>query len=55
MALIRSLFERDCTRNVCLPGGVHLRNDKGVMIVLQGPKAGLEFAANLSGITIALK
>lgn len=36
-------------------GGVHLRNDKGVTIVLQGPKAGLEFAANLSGITIALK
>lgn len=36
-------------------GGVHLRNDKGVTIVLQGPKAGLEFAANLSGITIELK
>jgi len=36
-------------------GGIHLRNDKGVTIVLQGPKAGLEFAANLSGITIALK
>jgi hypothetical protein len=28
--------------------GVQLRNDKGVTIVLQGPKAGLEFAANLS-------
>jgi hypothetical protein len=35
--------------------GVHLRNDKGVVIVLQGPKAGLEFAANLSEITISLK
>ncbi|UPK29837.1 hypothetical protein IVB26_16125 [Bradyrhizobium sp. 195] len=34
--------------------GVHLRNDKGVVIVLRGPKAGLEFAANLSGITISL-
>ncbi|WP_354223175.1 hypothetical protein [Bradyrhizobium sp. F1.4.3] len=36
-------------------GGVHLRNDKGVVIVLQGPKAGMEFAANLSEITISLK
>jgi len=36
-------------------GGVHLRNDKGVTIVLQGPKAGVEFAANLSEITISLK
>jgi hypothetical protein len=35
--------------------GVHLRKDKGVLIVLQGPKAGLEFAANLSEITISLK
>jgi hypothetical protein len=35
--------------------GVHLRNDKGVTMVLQGPKAGLEFAANLSAITISLK
>jgi hypothetical protein len=35
--------------------GVHLRNDKGVTIVLQGPKAGLELAANLSQVTIALK
>jgi hypothetical protein len=35
--------------------GVHLRNEKGVTMVLQGPKAGLEFAANLSGIAIALK
>lgn len=36
-------------------GGVHLRNDKGVTMILQGPKAGLEFAANLSGVTISLK
>jgi len=35
--------------------GVHLRNEKGVTIVLQGPKAGLELAANLSSIVIALK
>src|SRR5712672_1314925 len=33
-------------------GGVHLTNQKGVRIDLQGPKAGLEFAANLSGINI---
>ncbi|WP_441235177.1 hypothetical protein [Bradyrhizobium sp. 930_D9_N1_4] len=35
--------------------GVHLRNEKGVTIVLQGPKAGLELAANISQITITLK
>lgn len=35
--------------------GVHLRNEKGVTMVLQGPKAGLEFAANISGIRISLK
>ena len=35
--------------------GVHLRNEKGVTIVLQGPKAGLELAANISQITIALR
>ncbi|MBR0816678.1 hypothetical protein [Bradyrhizobium liaoningense] len=35
--------------------GVHLRNEKGVTIVLQGPKAGVEFAANLSTITISMK
>jgi hypothetical protein len=35
--------------------GVHLRNGKGVTIVLQGPKAGLELAANIGAITIALK
>ena len=35
--------------------GVHLRNEKGVNIVLQGPKAGLELAANISQITIAFR
>jgi hypothetical protein len=35
--------------------GVHLRNENGVTMVLQGPKAGLEFAANLSSITISMK
>ncbi|GLR84523.1 hypothetical protein [Bradyrhizobium iriomotense] len=35
--------------------GVHLRNEKGVTIVLQGPKAGLEVAANLSAITISMR
>ncbi|QIO34866.1 hypothetical protein [Bradyrhizobium sp. 1(2017)] len=35
--------------------GVHLRNEKGVTIVLQGPKAGLELAANISRITIFLR
>jgi hypothetical protein len=36
-------------------GGVQLRNGKGVRIELRGPKAGMEFAANLSEITITLK
>jgi hypothetical protein len=36
-------------------GGVYLGNEKGVRIDLQGPKAGMEFAANLSGIRISLK
>ncbi|MBP0113450.1 MULTISPECIES: hypothetical protein [Bradyrhizobium] len=35
--------------------GVHLRNEKGVTMVLQGPKAGFELAANISQITIALR
>ncbi|SFH68163.1 hypothetical protein [Bradyrhizobium sp. Gha] len=35
--------------------GIHLRNEKGVNIVLQGPKAGLELAANISQITIAFR
>lgn len=36
-------------------GGVSLRNVKGVIIWLHGPKAGLEFASNLSGIRIVLE
>jgi hypothetical protein len=35
-------------------GGVQLKNDKGVLISLQGPKAGLEFAANISSVVIIL-
>src|SRR5260221_12567172 len=36
-------------------GGVHLVNQKGVRIDLRGPKAGMEFAANLGSIKISLK
>ncbi len=36
-------------------GGVQLGNEKGVTIALQGPRAGMEFAGNLSQITISLK
>ncbi len=36
-------------------GGVQLRNENGVRIALQGPRAGMEFAANLSGIRFTLK
>ena len=36
-------------------GGVHLVNQKGVRIDLQGPKAGMEFAANLSEVRISPK
>jgi hypothetical protein len=36
-------------------GGIHLGNEKGVRIDLQGPKAGMEFAANLSKIKISLR
>ncbi|MGC2777394.1 MAG: hypothetical protein WA418_17350 [Bradyrhizobium sp.] len=35
--------------------GVHLRNDKGITVVLRGPEAGMEVAANLSRITMSLK
>jgi hypothetical protein len=35
-------------------GGVQLRNDKGVTLTLQGPKAGLEFSANVSTVVITL-
>ena len=34
--------------------GVQLKNDKGVIITLQGPKAGLELAANVSTVVISL-
>ena len=36
-------------------GGVRLGNEKGVVIALRGPKAGMEFAANISRIAISLK
>ena len=35
-------------------GGVQLRNDKGVTITLQGPKAGLEVSANITKVVITL-
>lgn len=36
-------------------GGVQLRNEKGVTISLQGPRAGMEFATNISVVRISLK
>jgi len=36
-------------------GGVQLKNEKGVIITLHGPRAGLEFTANLSGLRIELR
>ncbi|MBR0798795.1 hypothetical protein JQ615_25740 [Bradyrhizobium jicamae] len=36
-------------------GGVSMRNEHGVVLMLKGPKAGLEFAANLGGLTISLR
>jgi hypothetical protein len=36
-------------------GGIQLGNEKGVKIALQGPKAGMEFAANLTSVRISLK
>jgi hypothetical protein len=33
---------------------VQLKNDKGVIITLQGPKAGVEVAANISSVVIIL-
>jgi hypothetical protein len=36
-------------------GGVHLRNDTGLTIALQGTNVGMEFAANVSKIRISLK
>jgi hypothetical protein len=35
-------------------GGVQLKNDKGVLITLQGPRVGLELAANVSTVVIIL-
>jgi hypothetical protein len=35
-------------------GAVHLRNEKGVVLELRGPRAGMEFAANISGFFISL-
>ena len=36
-------------------GGVHLGNDKGVKIALQGPRAGMEFAANVTRLRISMR
>ena len=36
-------------------GGISLRNEHGVVLSLKGPKAGLEFAANVSGLRISLR
>ena len=35
-------------------GGVQLKNDKGVVITLQGPKVGLEASANVTRVVITL-
>jgi hypothetical protein len=35
-------------------GGVQLKNKRGVIITLQGPRAGLELSANLSRVRFAL-
>ncbi|WP_426434556.1 hypothetical protein [Bradyrhizobium genosp. P] len=35
-------------------GGVQLKNDKGVIIILEGPKAGLELSANVSTVVVTL-
>lgn len=42
---------------IALAGGigrVQLKNDKGVIITLQGPKAGLEMSANLGTVVVTL-
>jgi hypothetical protein len=36
-------------------GGIHLGNDKGVKIALQGPRAGMEFAANVTRVRISMR
>ena len=35
-------------------GGVQLKNDKGVIITLQGPKGGVEVSANVTKVVITL-
>jgi hypothetical protein len=35
-------------------GGVQLKNDKGVVITLQGPKTGVEVSANVTKVVITL-
>jgi hypothetical protein len=35
--------------------GVSLKNDKGVVIRLHGPRAGLEFASNVGSVRIELE
>jgi hypothetical protein len=35
-------------------GGVQLKNQKGVIITLEGPRFGMEFSANLSRVRFAL-
>src|ERR1700751_2882941 len=35
-------------------GGVQLKNDKGVIITLQGAKGGLEVSANITGVVIKI-
>jgi hypothetical protein len=34
--------------------GVQLKNDKGVIVTLQGPKAGIEVSANVTKVVITL-
>jgi hypothetical protein len=36
-------------------GGIQLGNEKGVKIALQGPRIGMEFAANRTEVRISLK
>jgi hypothetical protein len=36
-------------------GGIQLGNDKGVNIALQGPRAGMEFAANVTRVRISMR
>ena len=36
-------------------GGVQLVNEKGIRIELQGPRVGMEFAANLTRVRISLR